>query len=359
MWKSIPSFENYEISDEGVIRNKISNNILKHSVLNNGNGMPVVSLVSRNETSVFEVRYLMACTFLGVDINAQPRPKIEYIDGDKFNNKLENIQIKTSESLENEEWKPIPDFETSYAISNKGRVKRLERVDRFIRKDTGKEVERHVSEMILKLSDNQGYYEINLREGDKSEYRRIHRIVANAFIPNPDNLPEVNHKDGNPHNNLVENLEWCSRLYNVQHSIETGLRPSAKGTDRTKKVVKCVETGQVFKNAKEAAETLGLSYYYLMDRMHKGLECHGYHFEQVKLDLRVKCLDTGEIFNTLSEVNEKFGLEVQDSIKRRTCIDGWTFCYLRDNVDEEEYLKECRDRYSQWPRANKRWEKNQ
>ena len=51
--------------------------------------------------------------------------------------------------------------------------------------------------------------------------------------------------------------------------------------------------------------------------------------------------------------------DIADSIKRRTCVDGWTFCYLRDNIEDEfEYLQECRNRYSQWPRANKRWEDN-
>ena len=359
MWQPVPNFSTYEAEDSGDIRNKNTGKILKHSVLSKGTGIPVVSLVSNNKTSVFEVRFLIACTYLGVDIRSNPKPKIEYIDGNKYNNAVSNLRVKTTEDLDGEEWKPIPEFETSYAISNKGRVKRLERIDRYIRKDTGKEVERRVSENILKLVDSQGYFEVGLIEGSKTAYRRIHRMVATAFIPNPEGLPEVNHKNGNKHDNTVDNLEWCTRLQNVHHSIETGLRPPAKRTDRSKKEILCVETGERFKNARLAAEKFNLSYYYLMDCMHKGKECHGYTFKQVAEDHRIKCLDTGEVFNFLSEVKDKFGFDPSDSIKRRTCIHGWTFCYMKDNIqDEEAYLWECRNRYSEWGRAEKRWEEN-
>lgn len=357
MWKQIPNFDNYEASEEGEIRNKKTGKILKPSIHSDGTGVPLVSLVNEYGTSILEVRSVVASTFLDVDLNKKPLPKFEYIDGNKFNNAVTNLRIKSAESLEDEEWKPIVDFETSYAVSNLGRVKRLERTDKYIRKDTGREVERHVGELILKLGDNQGYYEVNLREGEKSEYRRVHRMVAAAFIPNPNNLPEVNHKNGNKHDNDVSNLEWCDRQYNVQHSIQIGLRPSAKGTDRSAKEILCVETGQRFKNAKQVAAEFNLSYNYLMDCMHKGKEYNGYHFKQVAVDRRIKCLDTGEIFDSLSAVMDRFGFDASDSIKRRTCIRGWTFMYMRDNIkDEEAYLWECRNRYSQWDRAIKRWE---
>jgi hypothetical protein len=54
-----------------------------------------------------------------------------------------------------------------------------------------------------------------------------HRIVAEAFLPNPDNLPEVNHEDGNKHNNNASNLEWCTRSENMKHAYQTGLKSSA------------------------------------------------------------------------------------------------------------------------------------
>lgn len=209
------------------------------------------------------------------------------------------------------------------------------------------------------MNEGDDYYEVNLCTKDKNVFKRIHRLVAEAFVNNPDNLPEVNHIDGNKHNNCAENLEWCSRLYNVRHSLETGLRSSQKGTNRAPKQVRCIETGQVFKTVTECAKAFNISRDYLSDRLCDKKECHGYHFEMIVPDLRVKCLDTGEVFNTAIEAQEKFGTsDITESIKRRTCVDGWTFCFVRDNVDESAYLKECRDRYSKWPRANKRWEDN-
>lgn len=66
-----------------------------------------------------------------------------------------------------------------------------------------------------------GYENIKLSKDNKTYHKLIHRMVAEAFIPNPNNLPEVNHKDNNPKNNCVENLEWCDRKYNLEQSYET------------------------------------------------------------------------------------------------------------------------------------------
>lgn len=361
MWKQVPNFETYEASEEGLVRNKKTGKILKNSIHKDGTGIPNISLVKNNKTTVFETRFIIACTFLNIDMNARPKPKLEYIDGDKTNNSVNNIKIKTNNSINGEQWKPIPDWEEEYEISNFGRVKRLARTETYIRSDTGQEVERHYADLIMKLykSKSTGYMEVGLRSGERSAYPNVHRLVAQAFIPNPDNKPQVNHKDGNKENNCVENLEWVTESENIIHSVETGLRPSAKGTDRSAKAIKCTETGQVFTNKKEAAKALDLPYYHLTECINANKPCRGYHFEQIALDRRVKCLDTGEIFDNLAIAQEKFGFQIDDSIKRRTCIRGWTFCYMRDlPEDEEAYLWECRNRYSKWPRAEKRWEEN-
>ena len=355
-WRVVPNFSKYEACEDGRIRKIRNKRELKPSVTFSGVRAPVVSLVS-DKVHVLDVRYVIACTFLGVDITARPKPKLEYIDGNRFNNSASNIRIKCAESLEGERWRPVKDFETSYAVSNFGRVKRLARVDTFIRKDTGKEVERHVSEMILKLQDADKYYEVNLFQGDRSVFRDVHRMVAQAFIPNPNNLPQVNHINGDKHDNRAENLEWCTSQHNVQHSIQTGLRPSLKGSDRSPKQVRCIETGQVFDTVKAAAEAFNADPQFLSERTAKGKTCHGYHFEIIVTDRRVKCLDTGEVFSNLIEVRDRFGVNPAEAIQRRTCADGWTFCYLRDDVDEAAYLQECREKYSRWPRANKRWER--
>lgn len=95
-------------------------------------------------------------------------------------------------------WKDIKDFEGLYWISNLGRVKN-----------------KHGKILKPRLSSN-GYYNICLYKNNKAKCYTVHRLVAEAFIPNPDNLPEINHKDENRLNNEVYNLEWCNRKYN-QH----------------------------------------------------------------------------------------------------------------------------------------------
>lgn len=77
-----------------------------------------------------------------------------------------------------------------------------------------------------------GYLQVSLALNGKLYPRRVHRLVAEAFIPNPNNLPQVNHKDGNKLNNSVENLEWCTNSYNLHHSWEQGLREDVRNKAR-------------------------------------------------------------------------------------------------------------------------------
>lgn len=107
-------------------------------------------------------------------------------------------------------WKDIKDYEGLYQISNLGNVKVLDRkiknnYNYFVRK-----------EKILKLcvSKKDGYVYVCLTKNNKGKTVKVHRLVAKAFIPNPNNLPQVNHKDEDKTNNCVDNLEWCTSLYN-------------------------------------------------------------------------------------------------------------------------------------------------
>lgn len=357
-WRPVPGFPSYEASDAGCIRNVNTGNLLKNSVRKDGTGVPNVSLVRNNgKVSTYETRFVIACTFMELDIEARPKPKLEYIDGDKFNNAVSNIRIKDPCSLVGEEWRPVKGWETIYHVSNLGRVKRLAHVDKYVRSDTGKTVDRYVADLIMKLQDHDGYDEVGLIYMNKTEYIMVHRLVAQAFVPNPDNLPQVNHIDGNKRNNKLSNLEWCTGQENIDHAVKTGLRHNPKGINRSPHIIKCLETGETFKSAKEASLKLNIPYSYIQDRIKDGLPCHGLHFESSKKDYRVKCLDTGEVFNTIEEACEKFRVkDIVSSISRKTCIDGWTFCFISDNVDEDRYLQQAREKYSKWPRANKRWE---
>ena len=105
-----------------------------------------------------------------------------------------------------EEWKPIVGYEGLYEISNLGRVKSLNY------RRTGKE------EIMKGRKNNCGYLQVHLYKNGKAKWCSIHRLVAQAFIENPNNLPEVNHIDQDKTNNCVDNLEYCSRQYNIEYS---------------------------------------------------------------------------------------------------------------------------------------------
>ena len=112
-----------------------------------------------------------------------------------------------------EVWKAIPGYEGKYEVSNLGRVRSVDHVVKA-KGQTGKEHSRHYKGRIRRPSDN-GYGYLNVDLSGKRVL--LHCLVAKVFIPNPDNLPEVNHKDENKHNNRVDNLEWCTRRYNANY----------------------------------------------------------------------------------------------------------------------------------------------
>lgn len=104
-------------------------------------------------------------------------------------------------------WKNI--FNDNYAVSNKGKIRAN---DRIVKSTTGK---RHYRERILSPEIvKDGHLRVVLCNNGIKQHYFVHRLVAEAFIPNPNNLPIINHKDENPANNNVDNLEWCTWAYN-------------------------------------------------------------------------------------------------------------------------------------------------
>jgi len=118
-----------------------------------------------------------------------------------------------------ENWKKIIGFE-AYEVSNLGRVRSI---DRLVNHPSGGYAKR--PSIILKgIPDKDGYLRVNLKVHQKTNTRNIHRLVAEAFIPNPDNKPQVNHKDGIKYHNYEDNLEWNTLSENRVHAYENGLQ---------------------------------------------------------------------------------------------------------------------------------------
>jgi hypothetical protein len=120
-------------------------------------------------------------------------------------------------------WIDIPGYEGIYQINEEGHVKSLGRYVKV------KHRLRYLKERLMAISvKKEGYHFVRLsKEGIDIGYR-INRLVAIVFIPNPLDLPEVNHKDGNKANNQVSNLEWCTKKENMAHSWAIGLRKRKK-----------------------------------------------------------------------------------------------------------------------------------
>lgn len=198
IWKRHPDFDNYNISSNGDVHNT------KYNIVLGGNikeGYYRVSLKNNNgKHKEFRLHRLIADIFI-------PNPNnyefIKHKDGNKLNNNINNLEwVKMLICTDNQEidnvvgeiWKDIKNFDL-YQVSNKGRVKNK------------------VTDTLLKPVDRLGYVGItlNLSKQKKTKGFFVHRLVAEAFIPNPENKTTVDHIDRNPSNNNLENLRWATQ----------------------------------------------------------------------------------------------------------------------------------------------------
>jgi hypothetical protein len=130
-------------------------------------------------------------------------------------------------------WKDIIGYEGCYQVSNLGRVKSL------------------IRGIILKPLINLGYACVYLHNKCSKKNCLVHRLVAKAFIPNPNGYEQVNHKDENKANNMVENLEWCTSKYNANYGSR-----NKRCSEKRNLQVKCVETGVIYPSITEAANAV-------------------------------------------------------------------------------------------------------
>lgn len=151
-------------------------------------------------------------------------------------------------------WKDIPSYEGYYQVSNLGNFRSLPRIIKYKQNGT----RNYPAKSLLTETTKDNYQRIVLmKDGIKTRFQ-AHRLVALAFIPNPDNKPFINHIDGNKSNNIVTNLEWCTASENMTHADNTGLRDMFNHHNPSNsKRVRCIETGQEFLSCLRAVRSLG------------------------------------------------------------------------------------------------------
>lgn len=183
-------------------------------------------------------------------------------------------------------WKDILGYEDSYQVSNLGHVRSK---DRVIFDKIGRT--RHLKGKLLTPKPNVKTKYCSIYLSGHAYY--VHRLVARAFVPNPNNYPEINHKDENRQNNEADNLEWCTRKYNHDYGNRTKREIQAK----SKKVIQLNNKGRVvavFANASEASKVTGANrrqiqmaaaHYHYVDKHGKlirYLTAGGFKWEYVK-----------------------------------------------------------------------------
>lgn len=154
----------------------------------------------------------------------------------------------------NELWKPIEEFPI-YSVSNLGKVRNEE-----------------TRNILIGGYDRDRYRQVTLCYKGKQYNRRVCRLVAIAFIPNPNKLPQVNHKDEDKENDAYYNLEWCTAKYNNNYG---------QRTNETRKKVVCIETGRVYEGIRVAERCTGVPHSSISMACKKGIVAGGFHWKYV------------------------------------------------------------------------------
>lgn len=207
---------------------------------------------------------------------------------------------RIGEDVPEEEWRAIPGYEGYYEVSSLGKVRSL---DKEIKANLVNNKYVNRPGRLLKQKEAKGYKTVSLCVDYEATTWRVHRLVAMAFIPNPDSKPQVNHIDGNPANNCVNNLEWCTAKENQWHRRNI-LGKTSNGRETP---VRCVELGWCFPTIQGAADWLGLQ---------KSHICHclkgnrnttgGYHFEPCTKEEAEKAVEKLKAFKRLKDKGFSF-----------------------------------------------------
>ena len=328
---------------------------------------PYAVLYDGKDYTSYFIDKLVGKYLLGLDYDFD----FKHIDGDIFNCCADNLEpvIVAVPSLPGEIWKDIPNSDGYYQISNLGRVKGLKRAI----EDCNGRISRIAPEYLCKLQICDGYYHVYIEYNCNRLDKSVHRLVASAFVPNPNNLPEVNHIDGNKLNNIYTNLEWCTRTDNRRHAIANGL-------SKDNIPIQCIEDGKIFYSYSEAGD------YYEVDLTTIARHTYdkeipsdssggsiGKHFIRIPVDNKEKsidklkeedfmarfvrkqrkqtsntsetssnipipvyCVETNEEFESYSAAGRAFDCsasEVKKSVETGCTVHGYHFCKLGDKFE--------------------------
>lgn len=154
--------------------------------------------------------------------------------------------------MKKEYWRPVVGYEGLYEVSNLGRIKSFD----TYRKGPNGSIRIYKGRILKPFINGRGYLQVTLSKNGTHKKFQVHRLVALHFLPNPSNLPEVNHKDENKLNNSVDNLEWCDRLYNVRYGtgIERQKKKQLNDIKKSKSVLQYDLEGNFIKEWKSTME---------------------------------------------------------------------------------------------------------
>lgn len=169
-------------------------------------------------------------------------------------------------------WRDIKGYEGLYQVSNFGRVKSIMFRNNICKKNR---------EKIIKIStSNKNRQYVMLYKNGKRKNLTVHRLVAQEFIPNIEELPEVNHIDGNPQNNNVCNLEWCTKTYNEWHAYHNGLNEKFKQYNELRKKPIIRDDGKIYDCTYSAAKDLNVKVTAVRNVLkNRAQRCKGYKFK--------------------------------------------------------------------------------
>lgn len=240
-----------------------------------------------------------------------------------------------------EEWRPVVGFEDDYEVSSEGRVRSIDRIRVHTHWKTGKETEFRIKGKMKTLLDSwDGYLETHLQHSDSgvqhNYYARVHRLVAEAFIPNPHNKPQVNHINGDKKDNRVSNLEWVTESENTRHAMQElhGNWVHKNGTCKDIKV-KCLNTGEWFDTLADASRSVGGDPTSFHIAYSSGKPYKGNVFATQSMLDNMTCTESEYLANMLSKYRGpgwSFRYEI-------TCSDGNVFSSLTKFIDHYNFAE--------------------